>query len=139
MKKFDLLDPHKLLAMSEKELESACQYLIQIYSELQPSLHFEMLQLKVSFEKDFKDKPTITIRDFVNLLYITYNSVASSFPNVLAAMFIFLSLPVTKATAERSFSKLKLIKNFLQSQLSQDRLDGLSMLSIEAEKANQIE
>ena len=139
MKKFDLLNPHKLLAMSEKELESACQNLIQIYSELQPSLYFEMLQLKVSFEKDFKDKPAITIRDFVNLLYITYNSVASSFPNVLAAMFIFLSLPVTTATAERSFSKLKLIKNFLRSQMSQDKLDGLSMLSIEAEKANLID
>ena len=54
-------------------------------------------------------------------------------------MFIFLSLPVTTATAERSFSKLKLIKNFLRSQMSQDRLDGLSMLSIEAEKANQID
>ena len=80
--------------MSEKELESACQNLIQIYSELQPSLYFEMLQLKVSFEKDFEDKSALTIRDFVNLLYITYNSVASSFPNVLAAMFIFLSLPV---------------------------------------------
>ena len=30
-------------------------------------------------------------------------------------------------------------KNFLRSQMSQDRLDGLSMLSIEAEKANQID
>ena len=75
--------------MSEKELESACQNVIQIYSELQPSLYFEMLLLKVLFEKDFKDKPAITMRDFVNLLYITYNSVGSSFPNVLAAMFIF--------------------------------------------------
>ena len=54
-------------------------------------------------------------------------------------MFIFLSLRITTATAERSFSKLKLIKNFLRSQMSQDRLDGLSMLSIEAEKANQID
>ena len=98
-----------------------------------------MLQLNVSFEKDFKDKPAITIRDFFNLLYITYNSIASSFPNVLAAMFNFLSLPVTTATAERSFSKLKLIKTFLRSQMSQDRLDGLSILSIEAEKANQID
>ena len=56
-------------------------------------------------------------------------------------MFIFLSLPVTTATAERSFRMLKLpiIKNFLRSQMSQDRLDGLSMLSIETEKANQID
>ena len=63
----------------------------------------------------------------------------SSFPNVLAAMFIFLSLPGTTATAERSFSNLKLIKNFLRSQMSQDRLNGLSMLSIEAVKADQID
>ena len=34
VKKFDLLDPHKLLAMSEKKLERTCRNLIQIYSEL---------------------------------------------------------------------------------------------------------
>lgn len=34
-------------------------------------------------------------------------------------------------TAERSFSKLELIKTYLRSLLSEERLDGLAMLLIE--------
>ena len=46
-----------------------------------------------------------------------------------------MTVPVTVATAERSFSKLKLIKNFLRSFMSQDRLSGLALLSVEKERA----
>lgn len=37
------------------------------------------------------------------------------------------------ASAERSFSKLKLIKSYLRSIMSQERLNGLAILSIEKE------
>jgi len=57
---------------------------------------------------------------------------------MLTAMFIFLTLPVTTATAERSFNKLKLIKNYLRSHMIYERLDGLSVLSIESDKADEI-
>ena len=37
---------------------------------------------------------------------------------------------MTTAKAERSFSKLKLIKNYLRGSMAQDRLRSLSLLSI---------
>ena len=40
--------------------------------------------------------------------------------------------------AERSFSKLKLIKTYLRSTMAQDRLDGLSMLAIEHDAAQKL-
>ncbi len=40
-------------------------------------------------------------------------------------------MPVTVASAERSFSKLKLIKNDLRSTMDQDRLVHLALISIE--------
>jgi hypothetical protein len=40
-------------------------------------------------------------------------------------------MPVTVASAERSFSKLKLLKNYLRSKMSQERLNGLAILCIE--------
>ncbi|XP_050065578.1 uncharacterized protein LOC126554562 [Aphis gossypii] len=45
-----------------------------------------------------------------------------TFCDVLTACIIFLIIPVTVASAERSFSKLKLIKNYLRNSTSQERL-----------------
>ena len=42
-----------------------------------------------------------------------------------------LTIPITVASTERSFSKLKIIKSYLRSTMSQDRLNGLAILSIE--------
>ena len=41
--------------------------------------------------------------------------------------------------AERSFSKLKLIKTYLRSTMAQDRLDGLSLLAIERDAAQKLD
>lgn len=52
-------------------------------------------------------------------------------PNINIAIRILLTLPVTVASGERSFSKLKIIKNFLRSTMLQNRLSGLAMIGIE--------
>ncbi|XP_060846275.1 uncharacterized protein LOC132925937 [Rhopalosiphum padi] len=61
-----------------------------------------------------------------------------SFPNITVALRIMLTIPITSASAERSFSKLKLIKNYLRSTMSQIRLTGLSTISIEKDIAKTI-
>jgi len=78
-----------------------------------------------------------SIKEHIELLLVKFNNLASSFPEVITACFLFLTLPVTTATAERSFSKLKLIKNYLRTSMRQERLSDLSLLSIEAEKISQ--
>jgi hypothetical protein len=61
------------------------------------------------------------------------------FPNVCIALRIFLTLPVTVASAERSFSKLKLIKNYLRNSMVQERLVDLTILSIESDLNQEID
>ena len=56
---------------------------------------------------------------------------ADCYPNVSVAYRILLTVPVTIASAERSFSKLKLLKNYLRSTMSQEWLNGLAMCTIE--------
>lgn len=57
--------------------------------------------------------------------------------NVSIVLRILLTMPVTTASAERSFSKLKLIKNYLRSTLSQEKVTNLAIISIEKEIADQ--
>ncbi|KAF8083114.1 hypothetical protein N665_0791s0011 [Sinapis alba] len=54
-----------------------------------------------------------------------------SYPSIWITFRIMLINPVSVASAERSFSKLKLIKSYLRSTMSQERRNGLAMLSIE--------
>lgn len=65
------------------------------------------------------------------LRYLYDSRLNEVLPNVSIALRVLLTIPVTVASGERSFSKLKLIKTYLRSSMSQDRLVGLAMLSIE--------
>lgn len=58
-------------------------------------------------------------------------NILSAFPNMEIAMRIFLTLFVTNASGERSFLKLKLIKDELRNCMAQPRLNNLSLMSIE--------
>jgi len=65
-----------------------------------------------------------------------YNTV---FPQAVLALKIVLTIPVTVASGERSFSRLKLIKNYLSSTMTQDRLSDLAIIAIEKDVGDQIE
>jgi hypothetical protein len=53
------------------------------------------------------------------------------YPNISIAYRILFTVPATVASAERSFSKLKLLMNYLRSKMYQERLNGLAILCIE--------
>ena len=55
------------------------------------------------------------------------------FPNTCITYKILLTILVIIASAKRSFLKLKLIKSYLRSIISQERLSELAILSIENE------
>jgi hypothetical protein len=52
------------------------------------------------------------------------------YPNLHTLLKIFLTLPVTSATAERSFSTQRRLLTYLRSTMGEDRLTGLALLSI---------
>ncbi len=64
---------------------------------------------------------------------------ADCYPNTYIAYRILFTMPVTVASAERSFSKLKLLKNHLRSTMSQERLNGLATICIEKKLLDEID
>lgn len=65
------------------------------------------------------------------LSYIFRENLLDCYPNLSIALRVLLTLPVTVASGERSFSALKLIKTYLRSTMSQERLSDLAVISIE--------
>ena len=55
------------------------------------------------------------------------------------AYMLQLTIPVTVAVCERSFSELKLIENYLWSTMSQERVSDLAVLSFENKHASELD
>jgi len=82
---------------------------------------------------------TVEKEDPLKLLqFIQKYNFGNSVPNVIIMLWIFLTIAVSVATLERSFMKLKLIKNYLRSGMSTLRLRNLATLPIEQELADKI-
>jgi len=53
---------------------------------------------------------------------------ASFYPHVHKLLTILMTLPVSAASAERSFSVVRRLKTWLLTNMSQDRMVGLALL-----------
>ena len=54
-----------------------------------------------------------------------------SYPLLYQAYKVILTLSVTQVDCEKTFSKLRYVKNRLRNQLSKDRLDSLLLMCVE--------
>ena len=90
---------------------------------------------------EMQSLPELPKEDMTTLEMLTFlndNELCEIYPNLWIALRIACTLPVTVATAERSFSKLKLIKTYLRSSMAQDRLSGMAIISINHQIGSQI-
>nr|XP_047127691.1 zinc finger MYM-type protein 1-like [Hydra vulgaris] len=95
----------------------------------------ELMSIKPFLSEMVKDK----ITPIIVLNFIKQHKMQDLYPNTWIAMRILLTIPVTVASRERSFSKMKLIKTYLRSTMSQDRLSSLGTLSIEKNIAENLD
>jgi hypothetical protein len=65
--------------------------------------------------------------------WLRQSGLQTAYPNVDILLRMFVCTPATNASAERSFSALKRIKDHLRSLLQQDKLNALALLCIEAD------
>nr|XP_014349178.1 PREDICTED: zinc finger MYM-type protein 1-like [Latimeria chalumnae] len=101
----------------------------------------DLLEEYTSFQSVFKNiLSTGTVLPMNEVLsFLLANDMKKVFPNLCILYQTYMTLPVSSANAERSFSRLKIIKNYLQSSMSEERLSDLALLSIERDLADKLE
>ena len=68
-----------------------------------------------------------------------FHAVPKHYVDLKTLYRLFLTLPITTASAERGFSKLKLVENRLRTSQGQDRLESLLLLTAERDLAANID
>ena len=134
---------YTLLAHTSKPMgKGAC---IEVRALKRRVVDTQLRNCCTNFVKTFshENKSDVELNDFLSELQVLqmtlpddlmsateilqFVTVADCYPNVSIAYRILLTIPVTVASAERSFSKLKLLKNYLRSTMLPDTLNGLAM------------
>ena len=103
-----------------------------------PSHVKAQLQVFYNFVKQNAGENTVhTVKELI-VLFVDHGCRAF-FPAVLQLFKIFLCTPVTSANAETLFSALKRLKTWLRTQMSDDRLRSLALMSFEKELTADLE
>lgn len=105
----------------EKQAKDLCNTLT---SGDQADLNYDELIVEM---QSFPQWPKQNMTTLDLLVFLEEKDLIEVYPNMWVALRIAVTTPVTVASAERSFSKLKLIKTYLRSTMSQERLNGLAI------------
>ena len=132
---FTCIIPKNIVAEKESELSGAARKLVQMYKN---DLSSDFIGELIDFKNDFGDQLNMDSPSEL-LDFILSKGLGTLYPEVVTALALFLTIPVTVASAERSFSKLKLIKNYLRSTMSNNRLSSLAVISIENSTARSLD
>lgn len=120
--------------MNQTSVTEAATKLLSFYKDdLDDSFPYELLHFQ-HFVSVFLDQK----EDSVSLEWFMYNlilekDVAATFPNTTTALKIYLTLMITNCSGERSFSKMKLIKNLNRTTMGQMRFCNLVRMSMESD------
>ena len=116
--------------------------MLTLFHYLPIASDFSQKSLRIVYRK----MPDIYLSEtfFQNLIiFITFrvrpSSNVANEMNHTVVLRIYLSLMVTNCSDERSFSKLEHVKNQERTSFGQDKLNYLTLLSIEHELLNEIE
>lgn len=138
---FEAVQAKSLLSATEEELLVSVTKLTTFYDELSkdellkeiPRLRRHMKAADIDLQKA-KDWAIFDV-----LKFIAEWDFLESLPILSLSLQLFLTICVSVASCERSFSKMKLIKNYLRSTMGHSRLSNLALLSIESDLMKDID
>ena len=138
---FNIVQSRVLMEAPDNDLESAADKLNNVYDEFQKK---DVIQEVKRFRRHIRATNT-TVEEAATwsaldvFQFIIKWDFSESLPNISLILKYFLTVCVSVSSCERSFSKLKLIKNYLRSTMTEDRLNNLAILSIERKVADALD
>ena len=100
-------------------------------NDLETDIYDEFVQFHKLLKTDL-GKPAVELQKSAESveLRMTGANLQIVFPNIEVGLRIYLCLMATNCSGERSFSKLKRIKNERRSTMHQERLNRLTLMSL---------
>ncbi|XP_025192026.1 zinc finger MYM-type protein 1-like [Melanaphis sacchari] len=86
---------------------------------------------EISDESEIEEASTANMSCLDILGLLSRHNLIAAFPNLYLAYKALCIIPASSASAERSFSKVKIVKTRLRSSIGQNRLESLLILSSE--------
>lgn len=93
----------------------------------------------VQFKEMCKSSTNIVQNPIKMLEFLIETNTVSTFSNVETLLRIYLSIPISNASGERSFSTLKRVKSYLRNSINQENLSSLALLNVENEVLENID
>ncbi|XP_064101760.1 uncharacterized protein LOC135212247 [Macrobrachium nipponense] len=135
--RFGVLD--RLEDMDADEISSAAASLVSFYKgDLEPSLKDELVRFIELVKLERKDNGKIP-KELYFYKILLDSGFRATFRNVEILLRIFLVFMVSSCSGERSFFKMKIIKNRLRMSMGQSRLSWLAIMSIESDILREID
>ena len=130
-----LFTSETLRSLDNQSLKSSCDNLEAVLKKDEKSdIDAKELYMELKFLQDFIPEERMGPVEILRFL-----KEHGCFPNATIAYRVLLTIPVTVASAERSFSKLKLLKTYLRSTMIQERLNDLAIIALEGELLEKID
>jgi hypothetical protein len=130
-----LFTSETLQSLDDHGLKSSCDNLEAVLKKDGKSdIDAKELYMELKFLREFIPKERMGPIEILRFL-----KEHGCFPNATIAYRVLLTIPVTVASAERSFSKLKLLKTYLRSTMTQERLNDLAIIALEGEMLEKID
>ena len=127
---FGFLHPQHFSKISKADLEKQAYILLERFpEEFSFSLVSELHDFQTLYFCTGGINTTGGVVEYLS--YLVNTELCDLYPQFEILIRLFITLPIGIASAERSFSTLRRIKNYLRSTMGQKRLSNLALLAIE--------
>lgn len=133
LRSISALDPRSSRFMSKEHIEPMASHYGVELSDLAVELH----QAKRLIQRKSTERDRVQISTLVQLSSFL-SPYKDAFPDLYKLITIALVLPPTSASCERSFSSMRMIKNYLRTSMADTRLSSLAVLGIHVARAKSL-